>query len=119
MPSFGANYTCTVKTSWGEYAWKAEDIQQAYSSISMSCGVILGGDVISPEMKSTNDSWFYQPTWELGDHYSSALRKNTEKSIHCAAEYISRYIELHGKGFLFTLVVCTGNEALLYASKRM
>lgn len=118
MQNFGADYSCTIKTPWGESAWRAEDIPQAISAINESNGVILGGDVISPEMKSTYDSWYYQPTWKTGDSYVSSLRKNTEESIRCAEEYIKRYVDTHGDQYLFIFVVCTGNEALLYSNRR-
>ena len=118
MHSFGADYSCTLKTPWGESAWRSEDIPQAIAAINESNKVILGGDVISLEMKSTYDSWYYQPTWKTHDNYVSSLRKNTEESIRCAEEYIKRYVDMHGDGYLFILVVCAGNEALLYSNRQ-
>lgn len=118
MSRFGENDSNARKTPWGEYAWRAEDIPDVLLAVRRTNSVILGGDVITPALEHTGDSWHYQPTWLLTAKLETSLQDNTDRSVECAAEYIRQYTEKNGKDYWFALVVCTGMEALLHSAKR-
>ena len=117
MKNLGIDCSHAIRTPWGDFAWRVGDIPYVLSAISSISGVILGGDVITPQMEYTGDNWFYQPVWPAHTPYNESLRSNVERSVQSASEYIGRYTERNGEGDLFVFVVCSSVEAFLRARR--
>ena len=81
------------------YAYTYQDMLAYIDWIESKKLVILGGDVYSRQgdmFDITYDSWYYSPKNKDNDSL---------ESISVAKDYISKYIDINGGNFYFTIVI--------------
>lgn len=88
-----------IRTSWGEQAWSAKDIFLVLKYHKENQFIILGGDVLTPELIHNYASWFYNVNPKL------SKEENVQQSYEVARRYLERYTGQFGYDDYVVLVV--------------
>lgn len=91
--------TRAKQTFGNETAWKMEDIADVFTFARASRIIILGGDILKPDLSYTLDNWYYNPSKTLSQ------LANVEASYLAATEYINNYSARNGKDFYVVVVL--------------
>ncbi len=82
-----------------ESAWRITDALDVFEYMFFSNQIILGGDILTKEMKRNYDNWFFNIDRSVSRHH------NLVKSYITALDYIKRYMSKNGEDFYVVIVV--------------
>lgn len=88
-----------VKVSEAETAFPPEMAEQIWDTALQNRWIILGGDILTPELKYTYDNWFYDPKVDI------SLFENVKQSIAKSEQYITNYRNINGDNFMVVFVI--------------
>ena len=88
-----------VQTDMGEYAWGYSDYPAILTFIQKNEFILLGGDILTMDLKYTYDNWYYNPDLTKS-HF-----ENVWQSLAVAEEYLNRYHQLNGAEFYIVFVL--------------
>lgn len=82
-----------------ETAWRIEDAVLVLEYFRSNNKIVLGGDILTKNLKHTYDSWYYNVE-------SNQLPKfSIDNSIKMASDYIAEYVRVNGNAFYVIFVV--------------
>ena len=88
-----------IYTPWNEYAWKYSDFPELLRYFQENAYIVLGGDILTMELKYTYDNWYYNP-----DPFDSK-EENVRRSIAAAEDYLTNYKNRNGTDYYIVFVV--------------
>ena len=97
--SFLSNLIGGVRVSSEETAFPPQMVSQIFNMVAKNQWIILGGDVVTCDLKHTYDNWYYEPIRDL------PLFENTKQSIAKSDQYISEYREKNGDKYLYIFTI--------------
>lgn len=88
-----------IKITPEEIAFPVQAIPQVLDLVLENQWIILGGDVLTSELKHTYDSWYYLPDANI------SLTANVKQSVEKCKRYISEYGKRNGEDFLYAFTI--------------
>ena len=88
-----------IQTGSGEYAWRYSDYAVILNYFQKNSLIVLGGDVLTKDMKYSYDNWYYNPDPE------KTMHENVRQSAAVAEAYLRGYQDRHGAEFYLIFVV--------------
>lgn len=88
-----------VKFSEYEDAYEIAVVPEILEVLLNNNCVVLGGDILTKDMKYNYDNWYYEPLEDVD--YLTNVKRSYEK----ANDYIVKYIEKNGVNYFVVLVV--------------
>ena len=88
-----------IHTPWTEYAWNYADFPELLRYFQEKEWIVLGGDILTPELTYTRDNWYYNPD------STKTQTENICLSCEAAEKYLSMYRDRRGTDYLVVFVV--------------
>ena len=82
----------------GGKAWKLDCIKQIISKLTDDGAIILGGDILTDNLKYTYDNWHYV------EKQHADIISNVKASKVCALDYLCNYENENGSNFYVTVI---------------
>lgn len=82
-----------------ETAFPMRMVNQIIGIISDRKWVVLGGDILTNELKYTYDSWFYDVDSNI------SLYQNVSQSVQKCKQYLKEYESIHGSDYLIAFTI--------------
>ncbi len=79
--------------------WPVVLFEELFDEIKKEHKIILGGDIISEELKYTHDSWYFEP------QETKSRDDNCVMSLERAEDYLINYIKHNGDQYYMDIVL--------------
>jgi len=79
--------------------WQIALFEELFDEIKKEHKIVLGGDIITEELKYTHDSWYFEP------QEAKSREENCIMSLKTAETYLTNYMKRNGDKYYIDIVL--------------